>query len=73
MSCGQVEEYDAVVVAKDKEIAALKAQLAKQKRASVSGAMPYKELCTAAKNEKQRQGELRKGQDFQVSSYQGKV
>jgi len=25
MSCGQVEEYDAMVVAKDEEIAALKA------------------------------------------------
>ena len=34
MSCGQVEEYDAMVVAKDNEIAALKAQLAAQKRHS---------------------------------------
>jgi len=32
MSCGQVEKYDAMVVAKDNEIAALKAQLAEQKR-----------------------------------------
>ena len=35
MSCGQVEEYDAMVVAKDNEIAALKAQLAAQKRHSI--------------------------------------
>ena len=34
MSCGQIEEYDAMVVAKDNEIAALKAQLAEQKRQS---------------------------------------
>ena len=32
MSCGQVEEYDTMVVAKDNEIAALKAQLAEQKQ-----------------------------------------
>ena len=32
MSCGQVEEYDTMVVVKDNEIAALKAQLAEQER-----------------------------------------
>jgi len=32
MSCRQVEQYDIMVVAKDNEIAALKAQLAEQKR-----------------------------------------
>jgi len=32
MSCGQVEEYDSMVVTKDNEIAALQAQLAEQKR-----------------------------------------
>jgi len=32
MSCRQVEEYDAMVKAKDNEITALKAQLAEQKR-----------------------------------------
>ena len=32
MSCGQVEEYETMVVAKDNEIAALKAQLAEQKQ-----------------------------------------
>jgi len=31
MNCGQVEEYDTMVGAKDNEIAALKAQLAEQK------------------------------------------
>jgi len=31
---------------------------------SVSGAMSYKELCMAAKNEEQRQTELRKHQDY---------
>ena len=34
MSCRQVEEYDAMVVAKSNEITALKAQLAEQKRQS---------------------------------------
>ena len=32
MSCGQVEQYDTMVVAKDNEIAALKVQLAKRKQ-----------------------------------------
>ena len=32
ISCGQVEEFDAMVVAKDKQIAVLKAQLAAQKQ-----------------------------------------
>ena len=31
ISCGQVEEFDAMVVAKGKQIAVLKAQLAAQK------------------------------------------
>jgi len=34
MSCGHVEEYDTLVLAKDNEIAALLAQLAEQKRQS---------------------------------------
>ena len=32
MSCRQVEEFDTMVVAKDKQIAVLKAQLAAQRR-----------------------------------------
>jgi len=41
MSCRQIEEYDTMVVAKDNEIAALKAQLAEQKQHRIPSSSNY--------------------------------
>ena len=63
MSCGQIEEFDTMVVAKDKQIAVLKAQLAAQKRQRTPSSSDDDSMSsvTVSVLEKQRHKDTRRG------------
>ena len=68
MSCGQVEEFDAMVVTKDDEIAALKAQLAEQKRQRTPSSS---DVDTVSISERQRSKDSRRGRAPPIDIFTG--
>ena len=73
ISCGQVEEFDAMVVAKDKQIAVLKAQLAaqKQQRTPSSSDDDSVSSMTVSVLEKQRHKDSRHGRAPPIDLFNG--
>ena len=73
ISCGQVEEFDAMVVAKNKQIAVLKAQLAaqKQQRTPNSSDDDSVSSVTVSVLEKQRHKDSRRGHAPPIDLFNG--
>ena len=74
MSCGQVEEYDTMVVAKDNEIAAIKAQLAEQEQHRTPNSSDDDTVSIVQRHkviEKQRAKDSRRGRAPSIDLFTG--